>query len=67
MNYNQYLFASLLKELDKEFSELEYDIQFDVAIAEYEEFENSDYNDVERPEYECIVEYLKDKQLNKLG
>ncbi len=67
MIYSQYLFACLLKEFDKEFSELEYDIQYDVAIGEYEEFENSDYNNVEKPEYECMVEYIKDKQLNKLG
>ena len=29
--------------------------------AEYEIFENSKYNDVNRPEYECIVDYLNDK------
>jgi len=61
MDYNQYLFSCLLKLFDKEFEQMEYDIQFDVAIAEYEIFENSKYNDVNRPEYECIVEYLTDK------
>ena len=61
MNYNQYLFSCLMKLFDSDFEQMEYDIQFDVAIAEYEEFENSKYNDVNRPEYECIVEYLTDK------
>lgn len=61
MNYNQYLFSCLMKLFDKEFEQMEYDIQFDVAIAEYEIFENSKYNDVNRPEYECIVDYLNDK------
>lgn len=61
MDYNQYLFSCLLKLFDKEFEQMEYDIQFDVAIGEYEIFENSNYNDVNRPEYECIVEYLTDK------
>lgn len=61
MDYNQYLFSCLMKLFDKEFEQMEYDIQFDVAIAEYEIFENSNYNDGTRPEYECIVEYLTDK------
>jgi hypothetical protein len=65
MDYSQYLFSCLLKLFDSEFEQMEYDIQYDVAISEYEEFENSSYNDENRGEYECIVEYLTDKYKKK--
>lgn len=61
MDYNQYLFSCLMKLFDKEFDEMPYDRQFDKAIVEYELFENSKFNDGNKGEYECIVEYLTDK------
>ena len=65
MSYNQYLFSCLLKLFDSEFEQMEYDIQYDVVFSKYEEFENSSYNDENRDEYECIVEYLTDKYEKK--
>jgi hypothetical protein len=38
-----------------------YDIQFDEALYEYALFENSGFNDSNKGEYECIVEYLTNK------
>ncbi len=61
MDYNQYLFSCLMKLFDSEFEQMEYDIQFDVAIEEYVIFENSKFNDGNKGEYDCIVEYLKHK------
>jgi hypothetical protein len=61
MDYNQYLFSCLMKLFDSEFEQMEYDIQFDVAIEEYVIFENSKFNDGNIGEYECIINYLNDK------
>lgn len=61
MNYNVYLFICLLKLYDKEFNELEYDLQFQNAPKLYEDFFRSSFNDVKQSEYDCILAYLKDK------
>jgi hypothetical protein len=61
MNYNVYLFICLLKLYDKEFNELEYDLQFQNAPKLYEDFFKSSFNDVKQSEYDCILAYLKDK------
>jgi len=61
MNYSQYLFSCLIKLYDSEFEQMEYDIQFYDTINEYEIFENSNFNDGNKSEYECIVNYLNDK------
>ena len=61
MNYNVYLFICLLKLYDKEFNELEYDLQFQNAPKLYEDFFKSPFNDVKQSEYDCILAYLKDK------
>lgn len=61
MNYNVYLFICLLKLYDKEFNELEYDLQFHKAPKLYDDFFNSDFNDTNKGEYDCIIAYLKDK------
>ena len=64
MNYNVYLFSCLLKIYDKEFNELEYDLQFQRAPKLYEVFFASDFNNENQSEYDCIVAYLKDKYPN---
>jgi hypothetical protein len=61
MNYNVYLFVCLLKLYDKEFNELEYDLQFQRAPKLYDEFFASKFNDTKKGEYDCIIAYLKDK------
>lgn len=61
MNYNVYLFICLLKLYDKEFNELEYDLQFQNAPKLYEDFFRSSFNDTNKGEYDCILAYLKDK------
>jgi hypothetical protein len=61
MNYNVYLFICLLKLYDKEFNELESDLQFNKAPKLYEDFFKSSFNDTNKGEYDCILAYLKDK------
>jgi hypothetical protein len=64
LNYSQYLFSCLLKIYDKEFSELEYDLQFEQLPTLYGEYESSKFDDPLKGEYECILAYLKDKYPN---
>jgi hypothetical protein len=61
MNYNYYLFSCLLKEYDKDFEQMEYDLQFKKIPKLYEEFFISDFNDTNKSEYDCMVNYLTTK------
>lgn len=62
LNYSEFLFLRLVElicplEING-FNDVEYDIQFDTIKQWYATFEASKYNNVNQPEYECIVEYL---------
>lgn len=63
MNYNEYLFSCLLKIYDKEFEQMEYDLQFERIAQRYLGFTQSKFDDDTKPQYECIVEYLEDKYI----
>lgn len=60
MNYNQYLFSCLLKLYNTDYEQLPYDEQYDVGKEAYKRFTRTTYNDLEKPLYECIVNYLSD-------
>lgn len=62
LTYEQYLFSCLLKLYDKEFDELEYDLQFYRIPSLYKEFLMSDSNDGVAPLYECMEHYLINKE-----
>lgn len=64
MNYSEYLFSCLLKLYSKKFKELEYDLQYELGIKEYKDFENSKFNNINKSEYDCIIDYLKNKYYN---
>ena len=53
-----YLFSCLLKEFDEHFADEPYDWQYDVLPSLYKEFETSEYNDVNKSAYECMLNYL---------
>ena len=61
MNYNEYLFSCLLKIYDKEFEQMEYDLQYERIAQRYLGFTQSKFNVDTKGEYECIIEYLEDK------
>ncbi len=61
MNYNEYLFSCLLKIYDKEFEQMEYDVQYFIIAQRYLGFTQSSFNVETKSEYECIVDYLTDK------
>lgn len=61
MDYDMYLFSCLLKLFDKDFDEQPYDYQYDILSEKYTEFEQSNFNDVNKSAYECIINFLKNK------
>ena len=61
MNYNEYLFSCLLKIYDKQFAELEYDLQYEKIAQRYLGFTQSRFNVDTKGEYDCMIEYLEDK------
>lgn len=63
MNYNEFLFSCLLKIYDKEFEQMEYDLQFERIAQRYLGFTQSKFDDDTKPQYECIIEYLEDKYI----
>lgn len=64
MTYNEYLFSCLLKIYDKEFEQMEYDLQYERIAQRYLGFTQSKFNVDTKGEYECIIDYLKDKMSN---
>jgi hypothetical protein len=61
--YEQYLFAQLWAVMDSDFAELPYDIQWDEIPSKWRAFENSGFNDPERPLYDCIISFFENEQL----
>ena len=63
MNYNEYLFSCLLKIYDKEFEQMEYDLQYEKIAQRYLGFTQSKFDVDTKGEYECMIEYLEDKYI----
>ena len=61
MDYNLYLFSNLVKFYDKKFDELPYDLQFDLLPSMYEDYMCTIFSLQDKSEYDCIIDYLKDK------
>jgi hypothetical protein len=61
MNYSLFLFYNLIKLYDAKFEQLEYDLQFEQLPSLYTDFALSSFNDSRKGEYDCIIEYLKNK------
>jgi hypothetical protein len=59
INYNQYLFAELLKSYSEYFRTMEYDMFFERIPSMYDQFFNSGYNNEMKGEYVCIEEFLQ--------
>jgi len=59
--YQIYLFLQLIQCFNKDFAELPYDIQFEEGCELLKEYENSIYNNDNKSEYDCMVEFLNDK------
>lgn len=64
MHYSFYLFAQLRTLILGQ--GIEYDIQFGIDQNLFAMYEKSDYNDPNKPEYECIVNFLQAYKSNEI-
>jgi len=58
MEYEQYLFACLLKEVSSTFAAMPHDEQYEFAIEQYKHFRKTIYNNPNVGLYECITKYV---------
>ena len=65
MDYSMYLFSNLIKYYDTEFEQLPYDEQYDSLPTLYEGYDNSKFNVDTKGEYECMIDFLKDKYIKQ--
>lgn len=65
LNYSEYLFSQLLSCFNKDFSEMEHDLQFDIIKPAYAGFIKSKFNTEEYGEYECMHNYLNEVYPNE--
>lgn len=61
MDYEVFLFWSLCKDIESShpLRSMRYSEAYDTAYIHYEDFLTSVFYDNNRPEYDCIVDYLK--------
>jgi hypothetical protein len=62
-NYSFFLFSRLYG-LYYDTDTLPYDELFGEVVVMYENYENSAYNDSNKPEYECMIDYLYNTSKN---
>lgn len=63
MNYSQFLFCMLLGAHNDSFSKLPYDIMYERYKYLYVEYSASEYNDMHTNEYECMENFIKDRDI----
>lgn len=65
MNYSEFLFSQLfynyIENNDTEYQELEYDIVYPIIVEHYKNYIGSSYNDDNKGEYACMLEYIYNK------
>ena len=61
INYSLYLYSNLLKLYDKNFANLEYDLQYSLLPTLYKAFEESEYNTEELSEYDGMINWLENQ------
>ena len=59
MNYSQFLFSQLLRDLLRTYYPIPYDMLFDISLTAYRDYNESNYNDSNKDEYSCMVSYIK--------
>jgi len=59
LSYRFYLFSKLYDEVLAHDAELEYDILFPKVVQHYRDYLESQYNDHNMSEYECIMDFLE--------
>ena len=67
MNYSEFLFNSLLSEHNQSFNELPYDLKFGAHQEYYQKFLNSDFNVDTKSEHDCMVEFIKNYNIETIS
>lgn len=57
--YGFYLFGRLAIDMGLISKTLEYDIAYETTLSLYLQFVDSEFNDFELSEYDCIIDYIK--------
>ena len=57
MNYSEFLFTQLLRDVAG--VQVEYDVLWEESDAIYKIYEDSEFNNPNKPEYECMVDFIK--------
>jgi len=65
LTYHHCLFSCLAELIDEEFKNMEYDLRFLALPNLYMKFEQSTFNDPDKSEHDCIVEYLTNRETLK--
>lgn len=66
MDYQSFLFSCLLRAVNKTYDKLPYDLMFKEHLGLLEEFLESDYNDKNRSEHDCMYDFLKDTDVESI-
>ena len=56
MEYSLFLFMMLYQEVNK--LTLEYDLLYQVILKDFKKYNDSQFNDPDKPEYDCMSKYL---------
>jgi hypothetical protein len=64
-NYIFFLFCELARIKSKELTKEPYDIQFPVFVDLYNEYTQSPQSEQNKSEYDCIIDFLNDKELER--
>lgn len=67
MDYTGFLFSHLLREFNISYFELPYNEMYDKHIPLLAEFEKSKFNVDDKGLYECIVDFMEDREVSKLS
>lgn len=65
-NYIFFLFCELARYTNKELVNEPYDVQFPIFLDLYHEYEKSYYGGQDKSQYDCIIDFLKSKENQKL-
>jgi hypothetical protein len=65
-NYDFFLFCELARYDNKELTQEPYDVQFPIFVELFNEYEKSYYGGQDKSGYDCIIDFLKSKENQKL-
>ena len=64
MQYSEFLFCQLFYCVLGEPANIEYDLAFPIIQIEYSKYNKSSFNNDEKNEYDCIIDYLNNNKDN---